>query len=487
MKATKRKDYFEFARRDHIPLLMINFIGKAFVEGVHAKELGINVSFSAYRRMFNGSSVPIKEWNKYKEEVRKLLHKGDKIINLSSRQLDYVNEMIKFAEKYHKKDLSRYSNDEIINIIKDFHRILLKKCGHIQTYFAISDYLPELIASKIKSNKKILISYSTSPKSSTLIKEAKKDILRICAIIDKNNSLRELFKKEDNKIMSKLPACLKKDIINHKNKYGFLDGYYMSVNWLDESDVIEKIKSFMGNYKDEIKKIEIEDSKNIKAEKLSKELDEELKQLINISKHFAWLAFYADEKILLAFNYFKPVYTELAKRYGLTYDEIIESLIDEIHSMKIANKEELQDRMKNYILYCDPKGDKVYINENAKIIEQKELEKDKSLSKLNQVEGQPIFKGVVRGKAKIIILRKDYDKVENGDIIVSFNTNPTSVPFLEKAAALVTNEGGMLCHAAIVAREMNIPCIIGTKNATKVFKDGDIIEVDANKGIVKKV
>ena len=138
-------------------------------------------------------------------------------------------------------------------------------------------------------------------------------------------------------------------------------------------------------------------------------------------------------------------------------------------------------------MYCDPKGDKVFTNESAKIIEQKELKKDKSLSDIYQVKGQPIFKGIVRGKAKIILLRKDYAKVENGDIIVSFNTNPTSVPFLEKASALVTNEGGMLCHAAIVAREMNIPCVIGTKNATKIFKDGDMIEVDANKGIVRKI
>lgn len=487
MDAVKRDDYFEFARRDHIPLLMINFIGRAFVNGIHAKELGINTSFSAYRRMFNGSSVPTEEWNNYKEEVRKLVHEGEKIINLSSKQLGYVNKMVEFARKYYNKDLSLYSNREIIDIIKDFHKILLKKCGHIQTYFAISDYLPELIASKIKSNKELLISYSTSPQSSTLIKEAKKDILRICSIIDKNSSLKELFKEENLKIINKLPYLLKKEITNHKNEYGFLDGYYMSVNWLDELDIIEKIKSFMKNYKDEIKKIEVEASKNIKAEKIAKEMNEELQQLIRVSRHFAWLAFYADEKILLAFNYFKPVYTELAKRYGLTYDEIIESLIDEIHSMKIANKEELQFRMHNYILYCDPKGDKVFTNESAKIIEQKELKKDKSLSDIDQVKGQPIFKGVVRGKAKVILLRKDYDKVEEGDIIVSFNTNPTSVPFLEKASALVTNEGGMLCHAAIVAREMNIPCVIGTKNATKVFKDGDIIEVDANKGIVRKI
>ena len=56
---------------------------------------------------------------------------------------------------------------------------------------------------------------------------------------------------------------------------------------------------------------------------------------------------------------------------------------------------------------------------------------------------------------------------------------------MEKASAFVTDEGGILCHAAIVAREMKKPCIIGTKVSTKILKDGDMVEVDADNGIVK--
>jgi len=59
------------------------------------------------------------------------------------------------------------------------------------------------------------------------------------------------------------------------------------------------------------------------------------------------------------------------------------------------------------------------------------------------------------------------------------------VPYLKKVKAIITNEGGIVCHAAIISRELGIPCIIGTKIATKVLKDGDIVEVNANKGIIK--
>ena len=58
---------------------------------------------------------------------------------------------------------------------------------------------------------------------------------------------------------------------------------------------------------------------------------------------------------------------------------------------------------------------------------------------------------------------------------------------MKKAAAFVTDEGGTLCHAAIVARELNKPCVIGTKIATEIFKNGDMVEVDAERGIVRKV
>jgi pyruvate,water dikinase len=66
-------------------------------------------------------------------------------------------------------------------------------------------------------------------------------------------------------------------------------------------------------------------------------------------------------------------------------------------------------------------------------------------------------------------------------------TTPDYVPAMNKAAAFVTDEGGITCHAAIVAREMKKPCVIATRFGTKMFKDGDLIEVDADNGIIRKI
>ena len=112
-----------------------------------------------------------------------------------------------------------------------------------------------------------------------------------------------------------------------------------------------------------------------------------------------------------------------------------------------------------------------------------ELKDDMPTEKVNSINGQSASRGIVRGRVKIILTNKDIHKVSEGDIIVSPMTRPDFIPAMKKAAAFITDEGGITCHAAIVSREMKKPCIIGTKIATRILKDGDLVEVDANNGV----
>lgn len=101
------------------------------------------------------------------------------------------------------------------------------------------------------------------------------------------------------------------------------------------------------------------------------------------------------------------------------------------------------------------------------------------------VMGNVACQGYAKGKAKIIFKLSDLKKIKKGDVLVAPMTTPEMIPALKKAVAIVTDEGGITCHAAIVSREMKIPCIIGTINATQLLKDGDLVAVDANNGVVR--
>ena len=102
-----------------------------------------------------------------------------------------------------------------------------------------------------------------------------------------------------------------------------------------------------------------------------------------------------------------------------------------------------------------------------------------------ELKGLPVSRGKLKGIVRILHSPKEMDKMEEGDVLVTAMTSPDFIFAMKKAGAIVTDEGGMTSHAAIVSRELGKPCIVGTKIATKLLKDGDLIEVDAEKGVVK--
>ncbi|GBF36433.1 phosphoenolpyruvate synthase [Methanofervidicoccus abyssi] len=111
-------------------------------------------------------------------------------------------------------------------------------------------------------------------------------------------------------------------------------------------------------------------------------------------------------------------------------------------------------------------------------------------SKESEELGEIILKGIgaspglASGKVKIIYDIKEIDKIEEGDILVTKMTTPDMVPAMKKASAIVTDDGGLTCHAAIISRELGTPCVVGTQRATEILKDNMVVTVDGEKGIV---
>ena len=106
------------------------------------------------------------------------------------------------------------------------------------------------------------------------------------------------------------------------------------------------------------------------------------------------------------------------------------------------------------------------------------------INNIKKIKGRPAYPGKIQGKVKKILSFSDMKKFKAGEILVTEMTNPKYLSIIKKTSAIITDEGGITCHAAIISRELKKPCITGTKNATKILNDGDIIEVDANRGVV---
>lgn len=114
----------------------------------------------------------------------------------------------------------------------------------------------------------------------------------------------------------------------------------------------------------------------------------------------------------------------------------------------------------------------------------KEDKKDLKIATTPILTGSPASPGIGTGKVKILKSPKEIDKVSKGDVLVAPMTSPDYVPAMRKSNAIITDEGGQTSHAAIVSRELGIPCVVGTKNATKILKDEEIVTVNGESGHV---
>ncbi|MBI4049536.1 MAG: hypothetical protein HY395_01830 [Candidatus Doudnabacteria bacterium] len=170
--------------------------------------------------------------------------------------------------------------------------------------------------------------------------------------------------------------------------------------------------------------------------------------------------------------------------------------------VKLLTVKEVEDLVasrrwpKRNVLLARSKG---YVYMNGKIHlthDFQKLLKQKGLVIGNAESGpdQAAFKGtvaypgrIVQSKVQTIFNSSEVSKFKQGSVLVTPMTSPEYLLAMKKAKVIVTDEGGITCHAAIVSRELKIPCIIGTKVATKVLKDGDLVEVDASKGTVRKL
>ncbi|HEY4505559.1 MAG TPA: PEP-utilizing enzyme [Candidatus Paceibacterota bacterium] len=158
--------------------------------------------------------------------------------------------------------------------------------------------------------------------------------------------------------------------------------------------------------------------------------------------------------------------------------------IEEIVSKRYPALDEIGRRKKSHIYTNDTLTTGVKFSDFLKINNLR-LEEDSSVNNVDEFSGSIAYKGKVTGKVRIVLEFKDMFKFNEGEVLVSSMTVPDFLPVMKKAIAFITDEGGITCHAAIIAREMKKPCIIGTKIATQVLKDGDMVEVDAENGIVK--
>jgi phosphoenolpyruvate synthase/pyruvate phosphate dikinase len=328
------------------------------------------------------------------------------------------------------------------------------------------------------------------------------ELKKIAVKIKENKRLETLFIQKDYKeIIIALHRSFPEydNLIEcHRKRYDFLQGY-VDFNRFDKMYYLSRLKEFlavpMATLQNEIRKYESK-AKEIEQErrelKRKYKLGKKLSYLLEISSYFAYHRMEMRVYYTLGLVILKKVLDEIARRMNISTEDVKWILIREnvefLKSYKKISPKIIEERKKFSIYHIE--------DMKIKLKTGKEVERwrkiylpPKDFEGVTSVKGHIGNPGVKHGYVKLILdtpdIIKEIGDMKPGSILITRNTRPDMIVACKKAAAIVTDEGGILSHAALVSREFGIPCVIATWHATKVFKDGDLVEVNADKGIVK--
>lgn len=215
----------------------------------------------------------------------------------------------------------------------------------------------------------------------------------------------------------------------------------------------------------------------------------DIRKIISGLRESAWDRFHIRVSINGNFQKFELLLKEIKRRTKASESDWYyfshKQIIDFLANGKIPTAKDLK-RNRGIVVFTA-------INGKAKVSYSKKAEKNalkilnfpKIPKGKNRIEGLCASSGKARGKACIILNIKQASRLEKDDILVTTMTHPDYVPLMKKASAIITDEGGISCHAAIVSRELKKPCIVGTTFASRIIREGDLVEVNATEGYAR--
>lgn len=356
---------------------------------------------------------------------------------------------------------------------------------------------PELKAGLPTDRAHELFVLLTAPVNESFINQELRDRCMLLKKLQSNEVVWGSLVGEPNQdVISKLQSefpDLYRALDAHVQKYHWIHNNYAKTPYLNHEFFITELQNMLSQGVDPDRELQeneqhLRDTRTRKAEAITElRLSGHLLNLVNITETFAYMQDERKKYVLLSNYYQKLFRNEVGKRTGLSESEMDYVVIDEIPRLFNGTIDRSEVMKRKVFSLCIHSAESYDIVTGPVAREVHAFVTGEVTLKQKTLKGQVASLGKVSGPVKIVHKVHDLANMQEGDILVATMTRPEMVVAIQKAAAIVTDEGGITSHAAIVAREFNIPAVIGTKIATKVLRDGDIVEVDATRGVVRKL
>jgi len=487
---------FEFRQRDANPVLSADLWSRAVFYNF-SQEANLPIKFNNY--IFNDTQCVYAK-KKDKKKILKLIKKSISERNyldfVYKKTLNRLRDWEKFVSHIEKELKGKNNQEKILELWNKYCQEAIK----LIPWFYIPWFVTEenMITDKVKkgitkhgeeidkhTNIKNSLGIATLPFKNTHYQKEQEDYYKLVLIAKNEKSWKKSYR------FIKLAQ-------EYLKNYAWMKTFFiLPIEPLSFSELCEKVKqSLEDNSLEEYRQRKKSIQKNKKLKNvLLKTLvaDKILISDIRWASKFSWLLTFSVEEAFRISARLLPFFKIIAKTAAVPYGDWIHLTVDEINRVlkgEKINKVAIIERRKRGFVFLMKEGTyniitgkeghqlALFIDENIRVVKQQSN---------REIKGQTAMSGKVFGKVLIALRPSDAEKIKEGEVLVCSMTSPDYLSAMKKSAAIITDEGGVLSHAAIVAREMKKPCIIKTKIATQVLKDGDLVEVDANNGIIKVI
>lgn len=432
------------------------------------------------------------EYNKFENEIIGHLKKNDGWFEAYyKRELAKAEKLYKKGSEFKRTDWRGKRSEEIKVILQN----LLAEYRDITCPWYVQYPLDEYFEKTIEQELEKYLSPAdhdfrnyvlifTDPMAAT---EVSQERLNLTLLLKKF-----IVRKED---LNKLSVAAKDDINKHLDKFAYINRGLATSQPYNFRDILNRLKEMKKLVKEgqPVKGMIYNASeKKIKDDYLNAlkriKPNRKFKVIIEKARCHSYMRNRRVEAFIKADYGASFLYAEIARRGNFNPDWIMDVTTEEMFGIlsgqKLPNKLEMKKRFTNYAMVV--KNAKTQLISDPKAI--KKLEKEYFVDTISaeEITGRvACMGGIIKGRAKICLDKKEIGKVKKGDILVAQFTTPDFVPAMERAVAIIADQGGVSSHAAIVSRELGVPCVIDTKNATRIIKDNDLVEVNAKTGLIK--
>lgn len=334
----------------------------------------------------------------------------------------------------------------------------------------------------------------TTPFRKNFTQEEQIEFLELLKFIQSSGVDAKILRENKNEeVMDKISSEASEKINQHYEKwrwtpYGYIGPAYGLYHYLDELRgqlAVENAQDLIDEESARNEKI------RLRLEKLEEEikLPDNLRHLFKIARDIIWLKDFRKMCFYYGHYVLDKINSEFARRLQLSLKQINHIPAPEFEDAVLRRKFDenaINERISYSLIWSDNKTVKYYYGDEARKIRDS-LDVEEVELKTDEFLGACACPGSARGKVKIVHTVDDVPKVQEGDIMLAITTHPAFLSAMKRAAAIVTEDGGITCHAAIVAREFRIPCVVGVKKITMLLKDDQMVEVDATNGLIKKL